>query len=177
MRALSTPSGCVCPKESDGVKGEDFLDPGGQNCGPAGTVADDEAFYTASISSASSGTWSSTCEAAGNISRVHHAGTEWDVEPAGVRRGPTSCLTCSHPRRLPSGTEIDNEIGACNVAHGENHARGGVGGGVVDCDETTFIMPQVSSDGFVEEGEDHGIDAADWLDVTHAMLDVVHEPG
>ena len=94
------------------------------------------------------------------------------VGGVGVSDSPETSMSMPHSL----GDETDNEQGASNVAHGGKHARCGVGEGLFECVETTLTMRQVLGEGMVEEVDDLDVDAADWLDATHALMDVVHEP-
>ncbi len=161
MRAFSTPPGCLCPTQSGGDRCEENdPDPGRQNGGVARVAADDEASFSDVFPSESSET-SSTLEA------------EWGMEPALVPGGPTpSAASLLQPHCLPSESKLEKNRGASNVSAHER-GRGGcsAGEGVVDSPEATLMMPQVFDGGAIDDAENHDIGAADWLDVTHALLD------
>jgi len=58
-----------------------------------------------------------------------------------------------------------------------SRAVSSVRGRVDDPSETPLMMSQGPGEGVVEDADEYDIGAADWLDVTHGLLDVVHDPG
>jgi len=94
------------------------------------------------------------------------------------REASTVCGTS--PRTYcASGIEHSTEEDSCrhaDMARGGICGTGGIGEGVTDPPKTLMMIPQVSQEGGVEAAEENDVGAADWLDVTHALLDVPHAP-
>lgn len=110
--------------------------------------------------------------------RAHHDGVEWCVEHSGspveasLMRYPICChseagLENQHgvSRSIAVAQDVGNAIATCSPD------RGGVAGS----SEIPLMRPHVLGDARVEI-DDHGIDAADWLDASHALLDEAREP-
>ncbi len=101
---------------------------------------------------------------------VPYDGTEGSVEPTPAPLASTPSVThMVHPDCYLSGTQSSNDEVDDT---GGNGSRCIVGGGVVDFPEVSLMTPQVLGEEVEEGPEDEDIGAADWLDVTHALLDI-----
>lgn len=170
MKAFSKPSGgIVSHDESGGDKGEVCSGLAGQNQSGrlAASIAPAKgAWIQPTCSSGGSGAGhdlSSTCD-------TSRGGTEWCLESTGGATTHTASSSC-HSNRCDWGTELSQEYGA----------RGnpdlvciGLSGGLAAPNERLLTTEGVG-EGAIEEMEDNDIAAADWLDVTHALLDGVNE--
>lgn len=181
INIVSTPAGtCTAPEEDDGGKGYSSSGPGGRSrIGPlSATVVPEETVAPLGLSSGSGSAevdTSNTFQATRESSRVHPAvALEW-MEST---RAPISTISAATPiphlycHNLTTGINGTNGGG---VVHGGESAGSSTGGrGVVaQLSEKVFVSPGSRNKSF-EAMEDNGISAADWLDVTQAMLHTTH---
>jgi len=185
MRAFSIAWNGYRPGEGGRDGGETFLHPGGQSeaelLWEVGIVADEESFVSAPFVSGNSPTWSdpsmsSTPGTFPSPSQWVGVRAERSVEPTAASAASTAR---GKPPRQRTWCGSENEFRAekdpgrhADMAHGGMCGRGGEAEGVTDPSE---ISVQVSARGEMEEAEDNDIGAADWLDVTHALLDAAQE--
>lgn len=73
-----------------------------------------------------------------------------------------------HPEERNAGSSTDAMPAGCNSSS--------VTGGFVACSEPLLVMPAGLSEGAMEGMGDNDIGSADWLDITHALLDTSNEP-
>lgn len=176
MKVFSIPvvSG-ICPKESSGNCWDTFYsNPGGQtDGGPTRIVAHDEAFVSVSYTSEINVTRYSSHNTLCDRSTTHHIGAPRCMEPAGspAPSTPSAASSILDANSCRPETRLNNPHGASSRADVAQDGDGAsVGGGFGDVPEA-LLLPQL------EETDDQGIGAADWLDATHALLNVVvHGP-
>lgn len=178
MRAFSIPPDGVRPKGSDADHGDHFLDPGEVSEGGfclARIGANEKAFYSAPLSSGSNGARAdppmpSTREAFGGPSESRQ---ERCVEPSAAPIASTPSARPPHPSCCHSETELN---GGDVLSYGGQSSGYDVGGAATS-PEPLLMEPEVIGEGVAEQAEDDEIGAADWLDVTHALLDSARGPG
>lgn len=193
MTAFKTPSNGIRSGESNGDEGEEFIDPGGQSEArfvSSEIVPDEESFVRPPCPSACSGTRSDPTLSASSEtfpapsrSRAGRGGAERCMRPLGVATtSASSSISPFEPSCSPLGTDLTrgNVPNRRNLdlalAESGGHVEGLEVGGP---SETSRIAAQLLGEevmeeadkGMAEEAEEHDIDAADWLDVAHAMLD------
>lgn len=105
--------------------------------------------------------------------QVRHDWAVSTADPNAAQIAPSPSATSPlHTKCDLSGTGFNSE----HMAHGGNPSGYLASGVAATSPETSLMLPQVVSDGVLEETEENDIGAADWLDVTHALLDVVDRP-
>lgn len=148
------------------------LDLGGRNqSGPLSTTT------STPRSSANTGCepeMSSTCEASRGYSRVDAAGEELCMESTqGQRKSVAAAIP--PPYHNCDGLEmVFNAEGDRGVVNGGEDVGCSAVCLVAQASSDTAVL--MSGEGAIEERGGSGIDAADWLDVTHAMLEKIHAP-
>lgn len=176
MSAFSNPRDRVLPNENNCK--EVFGRAGQSESGDstASVVPRQEALSPAPCPPGSSGTGETS-----GPSRGGHGGTEQRLDSTESDKMPTA-VSAAFPvgrDRCHSETELDGENDASidiDVVHGGNDFLFNVSG-MVAAPHEAILMPHESSQGVIGEMEDRDIAAADWLDVTHALLDAVNESG
>lgn len=181
MKVFSNPDSAFSNEVGD--KGGKSLGLPGQNQSglwEAGVVDEQGAFAVASNSpgtswSASASDVSTAFETRRGASRIGHDGTkERCFEFTGLPTTPTtSAASPLHPNRCPSEIDLDEEHGT-NIATGANSSFVGE---FAARPETLLIIPAGFSEGAIEDLDDTDIGAADWLETTHALLDLGNESG
>lgn len=179
MSAFSNPRGGNSPNENGGVKGEEGFGLAGQRHSGHST-ASIISYTPCRCSPGSSETGSDLHNiCASGFSRGGDGGNEHFLESTGVEKTPTVPETFPlHRNRRHSQTEVDEEDDASSdvdVVHFGNDVGFNVSGMVAAPHEAMLMMPEEFSEGAIGEVEDGDIAAADWLDVTHALLDTVSE--
>jgi len=110
-----------------------------------------------------------TCETFRRPSNLGPAGSGWSVGSSGASVGSRASVPFPHiPNSADAGTNYDSKDGASGLV-----AAAHEGGGCTDSFEITLEMPQLLGEGMVVVTKDHDVGAADWLDATLALLDVV----
>ena len=188
MGAFKTPSYDVRPEESIVETGETLLGSGEQGetkLSSARAAADEDRFVPAPLPSGYRMTGSGppiqmTCKDSRGCPQSDPARAEQSMEPTGVATAPTSSsMHRLSPSHCHSGTALSSVHAAnrsVDMAPGGNRAEHGAVGDVCDTSETFFTIPQGTGLGIID-ADDHDIGAVDWLDETHALLDVAREPG
>ena len=189
MRAFSMPSGGYNSKEGGWNEAEKVLDPREQEKGgfvPARMAGEEKVPDPAPFCSEATGAWfdpsmSRTCVAPRCLAEVGHAVAGRCIGPAVAATTSTSSVEYQlHPINCHSVTEPSEQDGASikvDAAHGRSVGGCSVVGGATDCPKTSLVIQEVLNEGIVEDAEDHELGAADWLDVTHALLDDDHGLG
>lgn len=116
---------------------------------------------------------SSACEEGRGSFRVDAGGAELCMESTQARTTyVAAAISLPYPNcdGLETVLKVDGDRGV--VTSGGNVGCSAVCS-VAQPSDTTVLVSRV---GAIQEVGDGGIDAADWLDVTHAMLDTLHAP-
>lgn len=144
---------------------------------PVSIVPDEEIMDSVGFCSTSSGAEldvPSTCDASRGSSRVDSPGAERCFDSS---RAPIKPIAATRSVPRPLCGEVETRLKAGSDKYAMN-VGGNVGYGASDvmaqAPETAVLMSPGLGGGALEEVEDSGISEADWLDVTHAMLDTVH---
>ena len=113
----------------------------------------------------------STCGPGGRLSGVQHSGTEWCVDSAAGQAAKIESTVCPvHPNSHPPEIELDEEHAAPGDTgvHGDNFNSFS---GLSAPPNEALVATAGLGKGAEEEAEDDDLAAADWLDVTHALLE------
>ena len=171
----------VRPEEITAGQDEKISDPRDWNAEgfmSARVSADERLFCSAPLPPRSTGAWAnpltpSTCETFGDPPQSDHAAHERCVEPtAPPTASAPSATSPHHPGCSYPAIELNSE----DVVHGGIVCEHDVSG-VATSTDTFLVEPDVLGDEVVDEAEDNDIGAADWLDVTHSLLDEAHRHG
>lgn len=186
MTAFSKPPDGVASNGNGGEEGEEEsvgIAIAGQNQSgrsTAGIVPEQEALVPAPCSPGSSEAGRglhSACETSGELCVVGNGGTERCMESIAGEAAPVASVALPlHPNSCPLETELDEEHGARGDTDGGRSGNGGLSGGLAPLNEA-LVMTAGLGEEVAEAAEEDGIAAADWLEVTHALLEEVNESG
>lgn len=135
-----------------------------------------ETSHLASWSSGSSWTGSdgpSAFETCAGLFGADHGATEQCLEsaPASTTANASVAAFSLHPNRCPSEIDFDEEPSVSSATDVVQAANDISAGGFAAPPEMPLTMPAGLSGGAIEDVGDTDIAAADWLDVSHALLD------
>lgn len=179
MRAFSHSAGDTDANEVAGDKGEESHPVGAQNqsgllassavplvegpiptpCFPGSNGVGPDAFFMGETSGGLAG-------------REGHGGAEQCLGSAPSGRTHTGFAPSPLlPDCCLSKTALDEDHGANSDADAVHVGNGHFAGGFVVCPDTLLMMPQGLTEPALEDMDKNGVAAADWLEVTHALLD------
>lgn len=181
MKAFSNPTDRIVPNEIGGDKSFGLAGQNQSRLLGTSIFPEEEPFFPAPCSlggGAGGPDLSSTYESSRGLSGVRHGETARWLKSTGAPTTPASSAGCTiSPNRCNSETELDEEHSAggdIDVVHGGNDS---LAERLAAPHETLLTMPHELSEGAIDDVKDHDITAADWLDVTHALLGAVNESG
>lgn len=183
MTAFSNPADRIGSNETGADKGDKSAVRVGHSQSrvlAASTTPEEEAFVSASCSPGSSGGGSDLPGASETreLSRGSHDGTEPWLQFTGA--STTTSASAAFPLQpicCHSETELGENRGASSDADAVRGGKFCFVGGLAASHEALPMNPQGLSEGAMEEMHGQDIAEADWLDVSHALLDAVNEHG
>lgn len=173
MKAFSKPRDGTFLNENGGEMGEEVFGLGGQsqNEQPAPCIFPKEAVTSARCPPGSSETGSDlhgTCQGSG--------GTEHGLESTGMENAPNVSAALLDRHHLEKELEEDDGSDIDVVRSGDG-AGCSLASMVAAPREAMPMTPEEFGDGAIGGMEEDAVAAADWLDVTDALLDGVNESG
>ncbi|CAM9912130.1 unnamed protein product [Ectocarpus sp. 4 AP-2014] len=177
MRAFSNPGDGIVPNEVGGDKSFGLAGQNQSRLLGASISPEEEPFVPAPCfpgSSRGGSVLSSACESSRGLSRVSHGGTAQCLESTGEPTTLTAPASSPlYPNRCHSEILLDDEHGASRDTNVVRSRHSSSAEGLAARPE----MPAGLGEEAIEEMGHNDIAAADWLDVSIALLDAVNESG